>query len=243
VGICKTVNKNGKGDSMIQKAHEAYKSKDYKTALELYTKLADEGDADAQTSLAFMYQLGQGVEVDHLKAFTLYEKAVAQKQPYALYNMALLYDGGLGGVKQDPLKAHQLFLEAAIAGVPQAQYQVALQFERGISCIKNYSEAAFWYEEAAKRGDAKAFNNLGVLYKEGLGVEQNYQRAYVCFSRACENDLDVACYNLGQLYDQGLGVEKDSEKALEHCRKAAYLGHEKAKQLIKKLQEDGKIVF
>ena len=243
MGLCKAVNKNGKGDRMIQEAHNAYNKKDYKKALDIYTKLANKGDADAQTSLAYMYQLGLGVEVDHLKAYSLYEKAVAQKQPYALYNMGLLYDGGLGGVKQDPIKAHELFLESAIAGVPQAQYQVALQFERGISCIQNYSEAAFWYEEAAKRGHMEAFNNLGVLYKEGMGVEQNYQRAFVCFSRACEKDLAVACYNLGQLYDQGLGVERDSQKALECCRKAAFNGHEKAKKLIKNLQEDGKIVF
>ena len=228
---------------MLQEAHKAYNEKDYDKALKLYTQLADAGDGDAQTSLAFMYQLGQGVEKDDLKAFTLYEKAIAQKQPYALYNMALLYAGGLGGVVQNPLKAHELFLEAATLGVSEAQYSVALEFERGISCVQNDSEAAFWYEEAAKRGHIEAFNNLGVCYKEGLGVVQNYQRAFVCFSRASEQNLAVAQYNLGQLYDAGLGVEEDHDKALELCRKAAYGGHQKAKDIIAKLQQDGKITF
>ncbi len=228
---------------MLQEAHKAYNQKDYDKAVTLYTQLAEAGNADAQTSLAYMYQMGQGVEKDDLKAFTLYEQAIAQKQPYALYNMALLYAGGLGGVVQDPLKGHQLFLEAAIAGVPQAQYSVALEFERGITCAQNYSEAAYWYEEAAKRGHIEAFNNLGVCYKEGLGVERDYARAFVCFSRASEQNLAVAQYNLGQLYDAGLGVEEDHDKALELCRKAAYGGHQKAKDIIAKLQQDGKITF
>jgi TPR repeat protein len=45
------------------------------------------------------------------------------------------------------------------------------------------------------------------------------------------------------MYDQGLGCEEDHDKALEYARKAAYLGHEKAKMIIKSLQEEGKIVF
>ena len=45
------------------------------------------------------------------------------------------------------------------------------------------------------------------------------------------------------MYDQGLGVEEDHDKALDLCRKAAYNGHEKAKDIIRGLQEDGKIVF
>ncbi len=228
---------------MLEEAHKAYNEKDYEKALELYTKLSDEGNADAQTSLAYMYQMGQGVLKDDLKAYTLYERAIEKKQPYALFNMALLFDAGLGGVEQNPVRAHGLFLEAAIGGVPEAQYQVALQFERGITCAQNPSEAAFWYEEAAKRGHVEAFNNLGVCYKEGLGVEQNYHRAFVCFTRASEKNLAVAQYNLGQLYDAGLGVEEDHDKALELCRKAAYGGHQKAKDIIAKLQQDGKITF
>ncbi len=50
-------------------------------------------------------------------------------------------------------------------------------------------------------------------------------------------------YNLGMLYDKGWGVDQNSEKALEWCRKAAHAGHEKAKGIIRRLQEEGKIVF
>ncbi len=228
---------------MLQQAHDFYNKRDFLQAFKLYKQLADSGDSAAQTSLAFMYQRGESVEIDIAKAFELYEKAIVEKQPYALFNLAIMYQHGNEVVQKDEEKAHKLFLDSAIAGVHLGQYQVGLLFEKGIGCIQNYSEAAFWYEEAAKRGHGEAFNNLGVLYKEGLGVEQNYHRAHVCFSRACEKDISTAYYNLGQLYDGGLGVEIDHEKALELCRKAAFGGHQKAKNIIKKLQESGKIVF
>ena len=140
-------------------------------------------------------------------------------------------------------KAFELLLRAAVLEFPQAQYETALSLERGLGCAQNFSEAAFWYEEAAKRGNAHAFNNLGVLYKEGHGVLQDYPRAFICFSRAATMNLAEGQYNLGLMYDQGFGCEADHDTALEWCRKAAYNGHEKAKSIIRSLQEEGKIVF
>lgn len=222
---------------MIETAHDAYNTHHYSQALALYTALAERDNADAQTSLGFMYQNAQGTAKDTEKARFWYEKAAEKKQPYALFNLALLhYDN-------NQFRAYALFLEAAILEVPPAQYEVALMLERGLGCVQNYSEAAFWYEEAAKRGHAAAFNNLGTLYKEGHGVVQDDAKCFVCFSRAAEAGVAEGLYNLGLLYDQGVGCETDNDKALDLCRKAAYAGHEKAKKIIRDLQEDGKIVF
>ena len=229
------------GIFMLKQAHDAYNEKDYTKAFELYSQLSD--DAEAQTSLAFMYQNAQGCEKDTLKAFELYSKAAEQKQPYALFNLAILYMNGLDGIEHDQFKAHALHLEAATLEVVPAMYEVALMLERGLGCMQNYSEAAFWYEEGAKRGHAESYNNLGVLYKEGHGVSQDEGRCFICFSKAAEVGLAEGLYNLGQLYDQGVGCELDHDIALDYCRKAAYKGHEKAKQIIQGLQEDGKIVF
>ncbi len=228
---------------MLKEAHKLYNEKKYPEAFVRYEKMANEGNPDAQTSLGFMYQQAQGVPKDEKMAIYWYEKAIEQEQPYALFNLGLMYANSSQYITQDIEKAHELFLRSAVGGVDLAQYEVALMFEQGAGCVQNYSEAAFWYEEAAKRGHIEAFNNLGVLYKEGRGVEQNFHRAYVCFSRAAEKNLSTAQYNLGQLYDAGEGVEQDHEKALEWCRKAAFNGHAKAKEIINSLQEQGKIVF
>lgn len=227
----------------LQQAHEAYNRQDYDTAFKIYTELSNQGDATAQTSLAYMYQQEQGCTKDEMQVFSLYERAAAAKNPLALYNLGILYANGLDGVKHDQFKAYELFQEAAILEVPQAQYEVGLMLERGLGCLQNFSEAAFWYEEGAKRGSLEAFNNLGALYREGHGVEQNDERSFICFFRAADGGLPEGQFNLGQMYDQGIGVEVDHDKALDLCRKAAYSGHEKAKAIIKRHQEDGSIVF
>ncbi|WP_294887442.1 tetratricopeptide repeat protein, partial [Sulfurimonas sp. RIFCSPLOWO2_12_36_12] len=98
------------------------------------------------------------------------------------FNLAILYMNGLNGILHDQFKAHELFMEAAVREVPPAMYEVALMLERGLGCLQNYSEAAFWYEEGAKRGHPESFNNLGVLYKEGHGVAMDEARCFICFS-------------------------------------------------------------
>ncbi|MDD2358370.1 MAG: tetratricopeptide repeat protein [Thiovulaceae bacterium] len=228
---------------MIQEAHNAYNSGDYTKAFELYTELSEQGNEEAQTSLAYMYQNAQGSERNIDKAVELYKAAAENKQPYALYNLALFYANGQHGIPFDQYKAHELFMESAIREAVPAMYEVGVMFEKGLGCICNFSEAAFWYEEAAKRGHPEAFNNLGVLYKDGHGVSQDDKRAFICFSRSADAGLKEGIYNLGLMYDQGLGCEEDHDKALDLCRKAAYQGHEKAKEIIKSLQENGKIVF
>jgi len=228
---------------MIQEAHNAYNTGDFETAYKLYSQLAQEGNADAQTSLGFMHQREQGCQKDDAKTLELYTKAAEAKQPFALFNLGILYANGLGGVEHNQFKAHELYMEAAVKEVPPAMYEVALMLERGLGCVQNYSEAAFWYEEGAKRGHLESFNNLGALYKDGQGVPQDDARCFICFKRAADGGLAEGLYNLGLLYDQGIGCEMDNDKALDYCRKAAYKGHEKAKGIIKGLQEDGKIVF
>lgn len=177
------------------------------------------------------------------KKLSLYERAAELKQPYALYNLGILYMNGLGGVEHDQFKAHDLFMEAATREVVPAMYETALMLERGLGCLQNFSEAAFWYEEGAKRAHLASFNNLGVLYKEGHGVHKDEARCFICFKRAADGGLAEGLYNLGLLYDQGFGCAQDHDMALDLCRKAAYKGHAKAQEIIKGLQEEGKIVF
>jgi TPR repeat protein len=45
------------------------------------------------------------------------------------------------------------------------------------------------------------------------------------------------------MYDNGLGCKEDKEEALAWCRKAASQGHFLAKTIIKRMIQDGEIVF
>ena len=52
----------------FQKGLAAYEKGDYATALKEWTPLAEQGDADAQSNLGFMYDNGEGVPQDYVRA-------------------------------------------------------------------------------------------------------------------------------------------------------------------------------
>ena len=64
-------------------AAEAYKNRDYATALKHYKALAAEGDAEASLKLGTMYEMGQGTEKDSAAAHAWYKKAADEGEPRA----------------------------------------------------------------------------------------------------------------------------------------------------------------
>ncbi len=90
-----------------------------KKACYWYTSAALAGDADAQLSLALHCLRGVGTELDARAGLDWLEKAAAQNQPQALYELSLLYLGGRG-VEENPEKAVKLLLKSAETGYREA---------------------------------------------------------------------------------------------------------------------------
>lgn len=61
----KTANSSA---SLFQSAVSAYERKNYPVALKIFTKLAEQGDADAQFALGVMYDNGEGVPKNYVQA-------------------------------------------------------------------------------------------------------------------------------------------------------------------------------
>ena len=93
----------------------AYRSGDYVTALRDWTRLAEQGDALAQSSLGFMYEKGRGVPKDDKEAVKWYNFAAEQGDASAQYNLGLMYKRGQG-VLQDNVYAHMWWHIAASSG-------------------------------------------------------------------------------------------------------------------------------
>ena len=93
-------------------AAAAYGKEDYATALRLYRQLADQGDADAQTTLGVMYANGQGVPQDAVQAVKWFRLAADQGDARAQLNLGIMYDNGQG-VPKDYVEAHKWFNLAA----------------------------------------------------------------------------------------------------------------------------------
>jgi uncharacterized protein len=93
----------------------AYERGDYKTAMTLLTKAANEGNAVAQTALAFTYYKGRGVTQDYNQAITWLRKAADQRRPGAQLLLGEMCEQGKGG-PQDYAAAYKWYSRAAADG-------------------------------------------------------------------------------------------------------------------------------
>ena len=83
-------------------------SQDYHQAAYWYEKAAEQGDADAQVNIAFMYLTGQGVTQNHGQAFYWYKTSAEQGNAKAQYNIGVMHYKGEGVVK-DVIESHKWF--------------------------------------------------------------------------------------------------------------------------------------
>ncbi len=111
--------------------------------------LAKGGDAEAQVTLGWMYEIGRGVARDPARAAEWYRRAAAQGDPLAEYALAELYVRGLG-VPRDEAAAAALYRAAAEAGNASAQYKLGALYETGRGVPRDYRRAAAWYARAGK---------------------------------------------------------------------------------------------
>jgi len=91
-----------------------------------------------------------------------YETTARDLQPLAeggelraQYDLALLYDKGLG-VPQSDAKARYWYTRAAERGDPRAQYNLALMYMNGQGIASDYVRAYYWFSMAMVRGDLNA---------------------------------------------------------------------------------------
>ena len=72
------------------------------------------------TSLALMYDHGDGVEQDYEKAFEYYTLAAEQGEGKAFNNLGDMYENG-HGMEQDYEKAAEYYRKAAEMGIVEAE--------------------------------------------------------------------------------------------------------------------------
>jgi uncharacterized protein len=74
----------------FNKGLKAAQSGDFATALKEWKPLAEQGRADAQNNLGWMYERGDGVTQDYAEALKWYRKAAEQGDAAAQYNIGLM---------------------------------------------------------------------------------------------------------------------------------------------------------
>ena len=145
-----------------QKAVDAYKREDYKTAYKLILPLANKGFAQAQYNLGVMYEKGKGVKENLKKAKKWFQFAAEQGVVKAQYSLGLMYGKGKG-VAKDYSKAIKWWNLAADQGNGKAQINLGWMYEMGKGVPKDVQKAANWYQLASNQGLAKAQEKLNLL--------------------------------------------------------------------------------
>jgi TPR repeat protein len=184
------------------------------TAMRIIQPLANQGQADAQNFLAFMYQYGQGVPQNFAEAARWYHKAANQGEAKAQYSLGWMYLLG-EGVTQNHREALKWFRKLADQGKAAADDQNTLgwlnQYGQGV--MLNYAEAVKWYRKAADQGHGAAQFNLGSMYYYGYGLPQDYAWALYWYRRAAEKGEAKALSALGVMYEDGQAVSQNYVQA------------------------------
>jgi TPR repeat protein len=161
----------------LQRGWNAYQRGDYKNALKWYQYEADQGDANAQNNMGFMYEKGHGVPQNHTIAVEWYRKAAIQGFTRSQTALGLMYFHG-HGAEQDEAEAIRLWRKAAKRGFASAEHNLGYAYVHGRGVKHDHSEGAKWYRRAASRGHTGSQHNLGYLYVEGQGVPRNLVAAW-----------------------------------------------------------------
>ncbi|MGB1081950.1 MAG: tetratricopeptide repeat protein [Alphaproteobacteria bacterium] len=152
----------------------------------------------AEYAMALLYETGQGVEWNELRAAELY---ASSGLPEALTNLALMYAEGRG-VDYDPTRAAALWQAAAEQGHAFASFNLGLAYYNGQGVEQNAQRALELIYDAGLGGLPEAQWAVCQFYEKGVGVEVDLEEAALWCQRAAAAGQGLAAEALPDLLIQ-----------------------------------------
>lgn len=150
------------------------------------------------------------------KAARYFQKAAEGNHGKAQYQLAKLYQKGIGVEQSDQLHRHWL-RKAADAGVQGAIHDLEAE-QRKTVLVHRRTESD---SEHDPDNDPDHQYILAMKYYQGDGLPIDRGKAADWFSKAAKQDHANAQYQLGLMYRDGTGVKKNLQKARHWLEKAA----------------------
>lgn len=119
-------------DALLRIAHNAVEAGDFELARKCFEQGADLGDREALQALGYMYDVGEGADIDKTRAMSLYRRAWRRGSHAAATNIAILY--------REQGKHRTMFRwlkRVAEAGDGSAQLEMAKCYLAGVGVRKN----------------------------------------------------------------------------------------------------------
>lgn len=222
----------------------AYKRGDHEAAFNIVRSLAEQGNADAQAFLGWLYRGHMDVPKNEVEAVRWYRKAAEQGHAEGKAGLGDTYLLGLGDAQQDDAEAAKWYRKAAEQGSPEAQFTLGELYRAGRGVQENHAEVVKWYREAAKQGHVSAQHELADMFMlrkaadagstqalfdlawrhgqdEGEFVPSlSHAEGVKWIRKTAEQDYHVdEQFYLCAMYFRGDGVPKDDAEAAKWCRK------------------------
>ncbi len=190
-------------------ANEAIQRRDYATAIQIVTPIAEKGDDQAAFYLSMIYGGAYGPEpTDTALALKWLTAAAERGMKEAQAELGDRYLDGLW-VKQDFPTAAKWYRKSADQGYARAQSLLGQMTELGKGMAPDPAEALKLYLAAAAQGHAVAQVDVGRVYARGVGVPQDAVMAVKYFRMAADQSNVSAEIWMSSAYEMGAGVKKD----------------------------------
>lgn len=143
-------------------------TKDTNTALEIFYRAANAGDAAAMYNVAIAFLTGQGFIKDEVQGLEWLRKSADKQYAFAEYWLGFYIFHGRAGMAADPAGALPWLEKAAHKEHSGAQYLLGQASDLGQGTPKDPKLAAYWYRRAIRSANNPlAAVNLGFLLHDG----------------------------------------------------------------------------
>ncbi|KAJ8963435.1 hypothetical protein NQ318_018915 [Aromia moschata] len=204
-------------------------------AKDMFTELAETGNADGHTGLGFLYASGLAVNVSQPKALIHYTFGALGGNTWAQMILGYRYWSGIT-VAASCEKALDFYRQVADkvsqgvsfgGGGAIQRIRLLDELENGYTSGILDNDLIEYYQLLAEKGDVQAQVGLGQLhYQGGRGVDLDYQKAMHYFTQAANAGNAMAMAYLGKIYLDGSDeVQADNETAFKYFKKASDLNN------------------
>ena len=201
---------------------------------EAWIKLAEQGDANAQTWLARAYLAGDNIK----DGIAWLRKAADQNNMEAQVLLGLAHFSGRG-VDKDAMEAVKWLRPAAEKGYPKAEGLLG-HVLISASAVRDTEEGMRWVRKAAAGGDPFAQSLLGdFLISGGAGLDKNDAEGAAWYRKAAQQGDARSRYILGTMHHFGVGVPKDDAQAHFWLELSAAQGYADARKIIEQQKHPG----
>jgi TPR repeat protein len=167
---------------------------------------------DEMIRIGDTFRTGDGPPRDYNLALHWYRLAAERGHLGGQYNLARMYDHGLG-VHRDAVEAARWYQRAAEQGEVHSQHHLAEMYRDGRGVSRDPGRSREWFEAAARQGHVEVFPELAMAYQQGEGVARDMRRAYLWWWLAAQGGDPEAIRRVAWLRRQMTAEEAGQAEA------------------------------